>query len=547
MNNLTEKEKYFKNSFFPDLKAGFITAIVALPLAIAFAIASGVNPVMGMYTAIIAGILAAVFGGSTFSITGPTGAMTVIVLSTVQKFGIEGLLLAGFLSGIILLLFSYLKLGVVLKYIPFPVISGFTAGIGLIIFLGQIPNFLGIVLVTQGTTLENLVSVFSQLHLINIFALVIGLFTILIMIFLPNILSKTNYIKNIPASIIALLLSVIVVILGITVPTVGKMSASFPMPQLFNINLGLIIAILPAALTIALLGAIESLLCAAVCDSITSTKHNSNKELFGQGIANVVVPFFGGIPATAAIARSAVNIKEGAKTKFAAIYQSLFLLIILLFFGSYTDLIPKAFLAGILMVVSFRMVNIAEAKTIFKLGRLEVIVYLTTLILTVVTDLVFAIQVGMILAMLLLFVKLVKITEIKNLDNSDEDSHYKKEIDNDKKLKDKVQIYTIYGPLFFGVINVFETKIDEHLKMHSQIIILRFKFVPFIDSTGLERLKIFIKDRQGRMKSTVILTSLSPQVKKTFEEDHEISELVPKKHIFKTTEQAMDFVKKELI
>jgi SulP family sulfate permease len=210
-------------------------------------------------------------------------------------------------------------------------------------------------------------------------------------------------------------------------------------------------------------------------------------------------------------------------------------------------LIPKAFLAGILMVVSFRMVNIAEAKTIFRLGRLEVMVYLTTLILTVITDLVFAIQVGMVLAMLLLFVKLVKITDIKNLENSEEDTHYKKEIDKDKRLKDKVQIYTIYGPLFFGVINVFETKIDEHLQNHSQIIILRFKFVPFIDSTGLERLKIFIKDRQKRLKSTVILTSLSPQVKKTFEEDHEISELISKKQIFKTTEEAIEYIKKELI
>jgi SulP family sulfate permease len=280
---------------------------------------------------------------------------------------------------------------------------------------------------------------------------------------------------------------------------------------------------------------------------MTSTKHNSNKELFGQGIANLVVPFFGGIPATAAIARSAVNIKEGARTKMAAIYQSLFLLIILLFFGSYTNLIPKAFLAGILMVVSFRMVNIAEAKTIFRLGRLEVIVYLTTLILTVITDLVFAIQVGMILAMLLLFVKLVKITDIKNLETSQKDTHYKKEIEKDKRLKDKVQIYTIYGPLFFGVISVFETKVDEHLPNHSQIIILRFKFVPFIDSTGLERLKTFIKDRQERLKSTVIITSLSPQVKKTFEEDHEISKLVPKKHTFKTTKEAIEYIKKELI
>lgn len=535
-------KSYFKTDFIPDLKAGFITAIVALPLAIAFAIASGVNPIMGMYTAIIAGILAAVFGGSKFSITGPTGAMTVIILSVVQQFGVEGLLLAGFLSGIILLIFSYLKLGIVLKYIPFPVISGFTAGIGIIIFLGQIPNFLGITLAKQGTLFENLVFVFSNLSLVNAFAILIAILTIFIMVFLPKYISKIKYVKALPASIIALLFSVFFVFIGGGVPTIGKMSASIPLPNLLNINLNLIILVLPAALTIALLGAIESLLCAAVCDSMTGTKHNSNKELFGQGIANIFTPLFGGIPATAAIARSAVNIKEGAKTKMAAVYHSLFLLVILLFLGTFTTLIPMAFLAGILMVVSFRMVNIAEAKTIFKLGRLEMSVYLTTLILTVVTDLVFAIQVGMVLAMLLLFIKLIKISDIKNLENSEEDTIYKKKIEEDKKLKDKVQIYTIYGPLFFGVINVFESKVDEHLQNHIQIIILRFKFVPFIDSTGLERLKTFIRDRKNR-SCTVILTSISPQVKKVFDDDKEMSKLVPKKHIFKTTKEAIYFLK----
>lgn len=538
-------ENYFKTNFFPDLKAGFITAIVALPLAIAFAIASGVAPVMGIYTAIIAGILAAIFGGSTFSVTGPTGAMTVIVLSTVQKFGIEGLLLAGFLSGIILMLFSYLKLGRVLKYIPFPVISGFTAGIGVIILLGQIPNFFGLVTPAQDNALGNLVFTFSNLSAINFYALLLSIITILVVLFLPKYLSENKLLKAIPASIIALIFSILLVFLGLNVPTVDKMSALFPMPNLLLFNLELIMHVLPAAFTIALLGAIESLLCAAVCDSITSTKHNSNKELFGQGIANMITPFFGGIPATAAIARSAVNIKEGAKTKMAVIFQSLFLLLIFLFFGNYTNLIPKAFLAGILIVVAFRMVNFTEAKTIFKLGRLEILVYLTTFVLTIVTDLVFAIQVGMILAMLLLFIKLIKIADIKNLENSEEDTQHKKEIDNDEKLKDKVEIYTIYGPLFFGVINVFETKINEHLQNHIQFIILRFKYVPFIDSTGLERLKVFIKDRLSK-QNTVLLTSLSPQVKKTFEEDAEMSKLITKKQIFKTTKDAISFIKNEI-
>ena len=302
---------YCKESLIPDLKAGFVTALVALPLAIAFAIASGVHPIMGLYTAIIAGILGSTFGGSRFSITGPTGAMTVIILSTVNKYGIEGLLVAGMLAGIIQILFGVIKLGSLVKFIPFPIISGFTAGIGVIIFFGQIPNALGLVIPAKEKIWETASEILINITHINITALLITIFTILCLVYLPKLLSTRRILLAIPPSLIPLLISTIaVVMLNINIPLVGEIPTGFPTLQFININLELVQHVLPAAFTIALLGLIEALLCAVVCDGMTNTKHNSNKELIGQGICNLVMPFFNGIPSTAAVARSAVDIRE---------------------------------------------------------------------------------------------------------------------------------------------------------------------------------------------------------------------------------------------
>jgi len=533
---------YFKQSFTYDLKAGLITGVVALPLAIAFAIASGVNPVLGLYTAIIAGFLGSTLGGSKFSITGPTGAMTVIILSTVNKYGLEGLLLAGVLAGLIQITLGLIKLGKLVKFIPLPIISGFTAGIGAIIFIGQIPNFLGLVIPAQEHVWETLIEIAKNLSNINIYAFGISLLTLVILIFLPKQLSKTKYSKLVPPSMIALVLTTILAIyLHLNIPAVGEIPATLPSFKLMSINFDLIKEVLPAAFTIALLGAIESLLCAVVCDGMTNTKHKSNKELIGQGITNTIIPFFGGIPATAAIARSAVNIREGAKTKVAGVIHALFLLIIMLFLGGVAAQIPKAFLAGILMFVSFKMINIKEFKTIMRISKQETIVLFITFGLTIFTDLVFAVQVGMMLAVFLIFVRFSKLTEIHNLEEHDPKKELEKIYKGEENLKEIISIYTMNGPFFFGALNIFDNKLEEHIYIKKKYIILRTKHVPFIDASAIERLITFIKDR-NKNGSKVYLTTLNQETKKTLFSNKEFLELITENNLFDTTEEAIQHV-----
>lgn len=537
-------KKYFQESFTYDLKAGFITAIVALPLAIAFAIASGVSPIMGLYTAIIAGLLGSLFGGSIYSITGPTGAMTVIILSTVAKFGIEGLFVAGLLAGLIQIGFGLIKLGRFVKFIPLPVISGFTAGIGAIIFIGQIANSLGLSITSKEHIWESILEIIKHLNLINYLTIIITIFTILCLLLLPKLFSRVRYLKNVPPSIVPLIFTTLAVILfHLTIPQVGSIPSGLPTFHFFNINLTLIETVLPAAFTIALLGSIEALMCAVVCDGMTNTKHNSNKELIGQGIANVVIPFFGGIPSTAAIARSAVNIREGAKTRMAGIIHALFLLLILLFFAPIAQYIPKAFLAGILMVVAIRMVNFEEFKTIMKISRSETIVLFITFGLTVTTDLVFAVQIGMVLAIFLLFIKLNNIIDITNMEDYEPHEGLNAFVYKNSSLREIMTVYTIHGPFFFGAMNIFDKKVDEHIASKKPIMILRMKYVPFIDSTAIVRLKEFIKDRQ-KQNVTVFLADINNTVMTTLKHDKEFMSLMEKDHIFPRTKDALAYVEK---
>ena len=535
---------YFTELFPYDLKAGFITAVVALPLAIAFAIASGVPPIMGMYTAIIAGILASLFGGSIYSITGPTGAMTVIILSTLNKLGLEGLMLAGFMAGVFQLFFSLVRLGRFVKFIPLPIVSGFTAGIGAIIFIGQIGNSLGLVIPSEEHVWSTFIDLFKALSSVNIIAVAITLLTVLSLVFLPKYLGRVKFLKNVPASLIPLLLSTLAVFLfDLTIPQVGVIPRGLPEFHLININFDLLQRVLPAAFTIALLGSIEALLCAVVCDGMTNTRHKSDKELRGQGISNMVLPFFGGIACTAAIARSAVNIREGARTKYAAIIHSLFLLLILLFLAPLAQYIPKAFLAGILMVVSFRMINIHEFKTIMKISHSETIVLFVTFGLTIFTDLVFAVQMGMVFAIFLLFIKLTRIIDITNMADYQRHEGLNAFVYRNEKLKDIVSIYSINGPFFFGAMNVFDKKVNEHMDSYKPITILRMKYTPFIDSTAVVRLNDFISERRKR-KIIVILADLTPTVQETLGRNKEFNHLIDKKFIFKTTKEALSYVEK---
>lgn len=544
--------EYFTQNFLYDLKAGFITAVVALPLALAFAIASGVPPVMGLYTAVIAGILGSLFGGSTFSITGPTGAMVVLILSTVSKFGIEGLLLAGFFAGLFQIGFGLLKVGKVVKYLPLPLVSGFTAGIGAIIFTGQIGNAFGLTLKPQEHIWESLAQIFLHLGAAKTDAIAITLGTIVLLVFLPQLLSKSKYTRNIPASIAALaLFTVLTVVLALNVPLVGEIPQGLPSFALPNFSWELVKNILPASFTLALLGSIEALLCAVVCDGMTATKHNSNRELLSQGIVNTIMPFFGGMAATAAIARSAVNIREGAKTKYAGVIHGLLLLSILVFLGPLAEVIPRAFLAGILMVVAVKMINFHEFKTIMKLSKLDAMVLFVTFSLTILTDLVVAVQVGMLLAVLLLFIDLTKAIEINHMEEYPKDNKINSIINNNPLLKEKVSVYTINGPFFFGAMNVFDHKIDQHIEIKKPIAILRMKYVPFIDSTGVVRLVSFIKKKQ-KEGGLVILSSLHEHVKMTLLKDKEFYAFLRDKEkkgplFFENTSEALEYVEKKIL
>ncbi len=552
MEYQNQLKAYFKENFLYDLKAGFITAVVALPLALAFAIASGVPPVMGLYTAIIAGILGSLFGGSIFSVTGPTGAMVVLILSTVTKFGIEGLLLAGLLAGIFQIGFGLLKVGKVVKYLPMPLISGFTAGIGAIIFISQIGNALGLKLEPQEHVWQTVSQIFIHLPDLSIAALGITLGTVVILLFLPMLLSKNKYTKNIPASIVALIgFTALAVILALNIPVVGTIPTGLPTIQVPSFSWELVKDVLPAAFTIALLGAIEALLCAVVCDGMTGTKHNSNRELVAQGAVNVIMPFLGGMAATAAVARSGVNIREGAKTRYAGVIHGIFLLGTLLFLGPLAEKIPKAFLAGILMVVAVKMMNVQEFKTVFRLSWLDTTVLLVTFGLTVLTDLVFAVEVGMLLAILLLFISLTKMIEVNHMEDYHKDTKINTIINNNSLLKEKVCVYTLNGPFFFGAMNVFDHKIDEHLDIKRPIVILRMKYVPFIDSSGVVRLVEFIRKRE-KHNGMVILSSVNEKVKKVLLKDHEFQTLMKGEHkkqllMFENTLLALDYVENHLL
>ncbi|SFM72282.1 SulP family inorganic anion transporter [Methanolobus profundi] len=539
--------KYLKGSFASDLKAGSITAIVGLPLAIAFAIASGVEPQMGLYTAIIAGMLVSATGGSKYSISGPSGAMTVITLSTLHSFGLEGILLAGFIAGIFQVSFGILRLGKFVKYIPLPVITGFTSGIGAMLLIGQIPNALGLVIPSKEQAWETIYAVMTNIDHISNTAIMICISTVLLLFYLPGLISEIRIIRNFPPSILALVLSILTVLyLQIDIPLVGSIPSGLPTVQMLNFDTELLIDILPAAFTIALLGTIQSLLCAVVCDGMTNNKHDSNKELIGQGIANITLPFFSGIPSTAAIARSAINIREGARTQMSGIFQSLILLTILLYLGPVAAFIPKAYLAGVLIVVSLRMINITEFKTTMNISKMDTAVLLVTFLLTVLTNLVFAVQMGMFLSIVLLFVRLTNVIDIQTIENYDKASGINATIFADPYLKDNVQVYTINGPFFFGAMSVFESKINEHMSISEPHIILRMRYVPFIDTTGVERLKSFIRSSR-KLDQKIYLTSVQPNVMRIIENDVELTGLMEKQHVhvFDSTQEALAFVRNE--
>ncbi|WP_319589904.1 SulP family inorganic anion transporter [uncultured Draconibacterium sp.] len=492
-----------------DVLAGIVVGIVALPLAIAFAVASGVSPEKGLITAVVAGFLISLLGGSRVQIGGPTGAFIVIVYGIVQQYGINGLIISTVLAGIILIIFGVLKLGTLLKFIPHPLIVGFTSGIALVIFSTQIKDALGLTITDLPSGFIEKWNVYiSNLSNVNIAALLVTLATIAIT------LISGKFVKKIPGSFIAIILITLVVqIFKLPIATIetyfGEISNTihFTIPQ---IHLNDLQNYLEPALTIALLGGIESLLSAVVADGMISGKHRSNTELIAQGIANVVTPFFGGIPATGAIARTATNIKNGGRTPIAGITHAITLLLIMLFLGKWAKLIPMSCLAGILIIVAYNMSEWRSFASILKGSVFDIIVLLTTFILTVLVDLTIAIEVGVVLSAILFMKRMSDISEkrINNIVDTDVIEDY-------SQLPAGVSVYEISGPLFFASARRYSEVIQE-IGQGCDTLILRMRHVSFIDETGMKNLQSSLSILKNKGVK-VILSGVSAQLKTDLE------------------------------
>ena len=497
------KKGLLTNNLSNDLFAGIIVGIVALPLAIAFAVASGVSPEKGIITAVVAGFLIALLGGSRVQIGGPTGAFIIIVYGILQKYGIDGLIISTILAGFMLIAFGLLRLGSILKFFPHPLIVGFTSGIALVIFSTQIKDAMGLPIdKLPAEFIAKWEVYYQQLLNFNQSAVLITIGTILITVFSGRLIPK------IPGSFIAIVvMTLLVSIFGLQVNTIESVFGSIPnnfsitIPSVHFDQLGQYIQ---PALTIALLGAIESLLSAVVADGMISSNHRSNTELIAQGIANIVTPFFGGIPATGAIARTATNIKNNGRTPIAGIIHAITLLLIMLFFGKWALLIPMPCLAGILIVVSYNMSEMKSFFSILKGHKYDILILVSTFILTVFVDLTVAIEVGVVLSSLLFMQRMSELSKVVPMD-TESDS-----LENYADIPKGVEIFEISGPFFFAAARRYEETLKD-ISHTSKVVIIRMRHVPFIDGTGLRNLKQTIKDLKSR-RINIILSGVQPEV-----------------------------------
>lgn len=531
---------YLKNDLKADLIAGIVVGLVALPLSIAFAIASGVSAEQGLYTAIIAGGIIAVFSGSKYQVSGPTGAFIVILLSIVNKFGVEGLLMTGFMAGIILILMGAFKFGSIIKYIPYPVTVGFTSGIAVIIFSGQIKNFLGLDFEGKRPLdfIDTVKMIFESFERgITLPAIVVGLVTLAVFF----IWKKYN--KKFPPAPVALLGGIVAsLFFAGKIPIVGDIPAGLPSFHMLDFNFENMKLLLPSAFTVAMLGAIESLLSAVVADGMTGTKHNSNKELIAQGIGNVVVPFFGGIPATGAIARTATNIKNGARTRIAGIIHAFVLLLIILIFARYAKVIPLSALAAILLIVAYNMAEIDHFKKLMKAPRRDVIVLLATFLLTVFADLTVAVGVGVVMAALLFVKRVSDIRVISLEDNVKIGSEGSKKLHASISNFPQISLYEINGPMFFGAASVMQERMG-----YSQdgVLIIRMKHVDEIDATAMHALELLI-DEVLANGGKIILATMQKNVFRNLKKNGIIDLLGGEKFVAKSSTEAIAMAKEML-
>ena len=527
------KQGISKKQVTADVLSGVVVGIIALPLAIAFAVASGVSPEKGIITAIIAGFLISLFGGSRVQIGGPTGAFIVIVYGIVSKYGLNGLLISTFLSGILLILFGILRLGSLLKYFPYPLVVGFTSGIAVVIFSTQVRDALGLEIdKIPSDFIAKWQVYFSHLDNINWIAFSITLVTIFIVVF------TTKFTTKVPGSFIAIvLITAIVQYFHIHVATIETFFGEIPNKIQFavpNLDFQNISKYFAPALIIALLGSIESLLSAVVSDGMIGGNHRSNTELIAQGIANIASPFFGGIPATGAIARTATNVKNGGRTPIAGIVHAVTLLLIMLVLGKWAKLIPMAALAGILIVVAYNMSEWRQFRAILRGSKFDITILLVVFLLTVFVDLTVAIEIGVVLSALL-FMKRMSDSVIKIPQEVDSDL-----IADYSNLPKEISVYEINGPLFFASAKHY-TETLKATGFKSKIIIIRMRHVPFIDSTGLHNFKDVIKVLKNS-GTTIILSGINERVMHDLETYHF---MINKSQIFDSFKDAVNYAKTE--
>ncbi|HIJ78894.1 MAG: sulfate permease [Desulfobulbaceae bacterium] len=502
----TIRQGYTRKQLLQDLMAGAIVGIVALPLAIAFAIASGVKPEQGLYTAIIAGLIISSLSGSRFQIGGPTGAFIIVVFSIVHDFGYQGLAIATMMAGVIMIAMGLARLGAVIKFIPYPMTVGFTSGIAILIATTQIKAFLGLDFPDKSAHFIARISEYAaHITTYNPWAILISSITLFILIFWPKIS------KKIPGAIIAILFTTILVqLFKLPVSTIatqfGAVPSVIPMPKLPAVSWETIPHLIAPALTIAMLGSIESLLSAVVADGMTGTRHKSNMELVAQGIANLVTPLFGGIPATGAIARTATNIKNGAQSPVAGIIHAVVLLLILIFLGKWAALIPMPSLAAVLLVVAYHMSEWRHFAKLFQAPKADILVMLATFCLTIFVDLTVAIEAGVVLSALLFMNRMANLTETRNI-TRELTEDYEREDDlsiSGRSVPEGVEVFEIYGPFFFGAANQFKDTMGLITKP-PKVLILRMRHVLSIDATAMNALEEVV--RKTKNEGTLLIFS----------------------------------------
>ena len=542
---------YTKTNFMTDLMAGIIVGIVALPLAIAFGIASGVSPEKGIITAIVAGFIISFLGGSKVQIGGPTGAFIVIIYGIIQQYGIEGLMVATMMAGVLLIILGIFKLGTIIKFIPYPIVVGFTSGIAVTIFTTQIADIFGLQFGDEkvpGDFIGKWILYFHHFDSINWWNALVSVVSIVIIALTPK------FSKKIPGSLVAIILVTVAVWLmkmygGITcIDTIGdrfSIQAQLPDANVPTLDWEAIKNLFPVAITIAVLGAIESLLSATVADGMIGDRHDSNTELVAQGIANVVSPIFGGIPATGAIARTMTNINNGGKTPVAGIVHAVVLLLILIFLMPLAKFIPMACLAGVLVVVSYNMSGWRVFKGLLKNPKSDVTVLLITFFLTVIFDLTVAIEVGLVIACVSFMKRVMETTQISVItDEIDPNKESDLEVHEEHLvIPEGVEVYEINGPYFFGIATKFED-IMARFGDRPQIRIIRMRKVPFIDSTGIHNLTTLCEMSQ-KENIHIILSGVNPQVHATLEKSGFYT-LLGKENICSNINEALETARKEL-